>query len=193
MANFVMYHYTNPEGWDGIVNGRRGYLVSHPITNKWVESETVKGWMIPQRRLIPMGIESSLVSDEATSGAIFGLPEERPDSWLNYYDSGCLNIFNLLMGSCKRTEDKLILLKINLIESDNPFVVDYFHTRKMARDLMEIKDIKDRRKRLAEGHRDYWNSRIGLKEYKGDYILPEIVTFSAIPIGRLEFIKEITF
>ena len=187
-----MYHYTNPEGWDGIVNGRRGYLVSHPITNKWVESETVKGLMIPSRRFLPLGIESSLVPFEATSGAIFGLPEQRPFSWLNYSDPGCSNIFDYLLSSCKRMADKLVLLKINLLESDCPFVVDYVHTRKMAKDLTEIKNVKERRKRLAEGCRDYWNSRVELNKYQNNFILPEIVTFSAIPLERVKFCGELS-
>lgn len=183
-----MYHYTNPDGWDGIVNGQNGYVVEHPITRKMVDSETIKGWMLPHRRLIPKGLESSLVPSEATLPGIFGLPESAPQSWLQYRD--CINIWDYLIGCCKRGADKLVLLKINLIDSDNPLVFDYVHIRKAARDLAQTKDPERYRKILAEGNRDYWNSRVELNRYAGNFVLPEIVTFSAIPIERIDFLGE---
>ncbi|MBU3913501.1 MAG: hypothetical protein KKB21_04495 [Nanoarchaeota archaeon] len=188
MKQQVMYHYTNPKGWAGIANGQDGYVIEHPITKKMVDSETVKGWMIPHRRLIPQGIESSLVPWEATSPAIFGLPEPTPQSWMQYRD--CINVWDYLLSCCKSGADKLALLKINLVDSDNSLVFDYVHIRRSARDLAQTKDPDRYRKILAEGNRDYWNSRVELNRYDGSFVLPEIVVFSAIPIERIEFLGE---
>jgi hypothetical protein len=184
----AMYHYTNPDGWNGIVNGQDGYVVEHPISKKMVDSETVKGWMLPHRRLIPQGIESSLVPSEATLPAIFGLSEPAPQSWLHYRD--CINVWDYLLSCCKRGADKLALLKINLVDADNPSVFDYVHIRRAARDLAQTKDPEVYRKILAEGNRDYWNSRVALDKYEGGFVLPEIVVFSAIPLERIEFLGE---
>ena len=143
-----MYHYTNLNGWNGIVNGREDYVVEHPLTKKMVDSETIKGWMLPHRRLIPIGIKSSLVPSEATLPAIFGLSSPTPQSWLQYRD--CINVWNYLLGCCQREADKLILLKINLINTDNPLVFDYIHIRNSAKDLAQTKDPEKYRKILAE-------------------------------------------
>ncbi len=183
-----MYHYTNPEGWAGIVNGQEGYVVEHPLTKKMVDSETVNGWMLPHRRLIPQGIESSLVPFEATLPAIFGLSDPTPQSWLQYRD--CINVWDYLLGCCKKGADKLELLKVNLIDADNPLVFDYVNIRRTARDLTQTKDPETYRKILAEGNRNYWNSRVELDKYDGSFVLPEIVVFSAIPLERIELLGE---
>ncbi|MBI2632678.1 hypothetical protein HYW75_06755 [Candidatus Pacearchaeota archaeon] len=188
MKQQVMYHYTNPARWDGIVNGQEGYLIEHPITKKMVNSETVRGWILPHRRLISQGIESSLVPSEATLPAISGLSESVPQSWFQYRD--CINVWDYLLGCCKRGANKLALLKINLIDADNALVFDYVHIRRMARDLVQTKDLEKYRKILAQGNRDYWNSRIALDRYVSSFVLPEIVVFSAIPIERIEFLGE---
>jgi hypothetical protein len=177
-------------GWSGILNGQEDFVVEHPITKKMVDSETVKGWMFPRRRLIPRGIESSLVPFEATSPAIFGLPEPTPESWIQYNDGGCSSIWNYLLSLCQRKNEKLVLLKIKLTDLDNPLVVDYASIRKTSKALAQIKDYEKYRKILAEGNRDYWNSRVKLKEYRGNFTLPEIVTFSSIPLERIEFLGE---
>jgi len=186
----AMYHYTNPEGWNGIINGHKGYAIEHPITKKIVDSESVKGWMIPHRRVIPQGIESSLVPSEATSPAIFGLIEPTPASWLQYTDTNCVKVWDYLLGNCKKGKGKLVLLKLSLTDEDNPLVFDYAHVRRIAKDLSEIKNTEEYRKRLAEGNRDYWNSRVKLREYIGGFILPEVAVFAPIPIERIHFLWE---
>ena len=187
--NKFMYHYTNNEGWEGIQKGQIGYVIEHPLTRKFVESETVKGWVIPHRRLIPVGIESSLVPTEAISPAIFGLPEPTPQSWLEYKD--CISVWDYLLSCCRKGKSNLVLLRLEISDMDNPKVFDYIHVRKTARDLSIIKDPKEYRKKLAEGNRDYWNSGVELKSYNGSFVLPEVVVFSPIPIERVEFVKEI--
>ncbi len=188
MEQQAMYHYTNPRGWDGILNGQKGYTVEHPLTKEMVDSKTVRGWVIPHRKLISEGIEASLVPFEATSPAIFGLPNPTPQSWLQYRD--CISVWDYLLSCCQKDADKLILLKLNLIEADNPLVFDYIHMRKMARDLSKTNCAEEYRKRLIEGNRDYWNSRVKINRYEGNFTLPEIAVFSAIPIERVEFLGE---
>jgi hypothetical protein len=186
MAEQTMYHYTNTDGWKEILNGREGWIIQHPLTGKWVGSETLKGWMIPHRRLISEGIESSLVPSEATRPAIFGLTEPVPQTWQNYRD--CINVWNYLLGCCKR-QSELVLLKINLVEGDSPLVFDYIHIRRTAKDLSTMKGA-EYKKRLAEGNRDYWSSQTPLSQYKGDFVLPEVVVFSPISQDRIEFLGE---
>lgn len=189
MKQKFMYHYTNREGWKEIQKGQKGYLIRHPVTSVMVDSETVRGWMIPHRRLIPEGIDSSLISSEATLPAIFGLTEPRPKSWLEYRD--CINVWDYLLSCCKRGDNRLVLLRISLTDKDNPLVFDYAHIRRTAKRLSNIEMGTEYARTLASGSKNYWDSRVPLDRYEGGFVLPEIVVFNPIPLKRIEFIEEI--
>jgi len=186
-----IYHYTNIEGWNGIRNGHSGYMIKHPITGKLVESETVKGWMLPHRRVVPEGIEASQIDNQATSAAIFGLTEPTPKSWINYKEECEFSLWDYLLSCCRKGKDMAFLLKIKLAEEDNPLVLDYSHIRKTSKDLQTLKGTDRYKTRLAEGHRDYWNSRVKLSDYQGNFTLPEVVIFNPIPLERISFVKKI--
>jgi hypothetical protein len=188
MNQRIIYHYTNREGWEGIRFGQRGYLIKHPLTGDLVESETVKGWMIPHRRLIPEGIESSSLPEQASQPAIFGLPEPKPKSWLDYKD--CTSVWDDLLSCCSKMDNRLILLKLSLTENDHPIIVDYVHLRRMAKELSEKNSSEEYRRKLIAGNKAYWESQTPLDKYSGTFILPEIVVFNPIPLERVEFVEE---
>jgi len=103
-----------------------------------------------------------------------------------------MNVWDYLLSCCSK-EEGLVLLKINLINIDSPVIFDYIHIRKMTKDLTWegfIFNTEAHRKRIAEGNRDYWNSRIEFNRYEGNFVLPEIVTSSPIPIERVEFLGK---
>ncbi len=188
----VMYHFTNRAGWKGTQEGNSDYIYMDPRTNKYVDGKDIRG-LWPSRRLISWGIESALVPDEATKPAIFGLPEEKPASWVQYQDGP--NVFDYLMSCCggrsyRGEENDLVLLRVDLKPEDNPFVVDYLHLRHLARDFEAETNPQRKQKILAEGNQRYWESRIPLADYKNDFVLPEIVVWTPIPQERVHFVWE---
>jgi len=183
----VMYHFTNPEGWKGVNEGDDGFTCLDPRTGKYVDGETIRG-LWPSRRLIPQGVESSLVPFEATKPVIWGLPKERPKSWLNYKD-GRRDIFEQLMSCCARRSN-LVLLKVNLKPEDEACVVDYASIRQYSKEYNSENDWQKKAKIEAEAHKRYWESRVPIVDYQGDYILPEIVVANPIPQDRVNFLWE---
>ncbi len=188
----VMFHFTNRAGWKGINEGNPDYLYKDPGTGEYVEGENIRG-LWPSRRLVIQGSGSELVPYEATQPALFGLPEEKPLSWIQYQD--CANVFDYLMGCCAgRSDDEgrrdLVLLRVDVIPEDNPFVVDYLHIRHLARDFEAESDSKRKQAILAEGNKKYWDSRVPLADYHGHFTLPEIVIWTPIPQERIHFVWE---
>lgn len=188
----VMWHYTNMDAWKCVNEGNPDYLYQDPRNGKYVDGKDIRG-LWPSRRLIPQGAESSLVPFEATRPAVFGLPEEKPESWVKYED--CVNLFHHLMRCCASSCDnegkrRLVLLKVDLEPEDNPFVVDYLHNRHLAKQLNAEQDSQKKLKIMAEGGKMYWESRVPLADYQGNFTLPEIVIFAPIPLERVHFAWE---
>jgi hypothetical protein len=188
----AMYHYTNPSAWNAMNHGCRGYSYKDPRTGEYIDSENAWG-LWPSRRLIGEGLESRLVPYEARSPAIFGFPEERPKSWVQYNDSTLL--FDVLMKCCAELPNgyrnsKIVLLRVDLQFEDKPLVVEYLHVRKIAKPYERALLLEEKEELMAEGMRDYWNSRVPLDEYDESYILPEVIVFNPIPLERLSFVWE---
>ena len=188
----VMYHFTNRDGWKGVNTGNPGFTYKDPRTGKYIEGEKIRG-LWPSRRLIIQGVGSELVPFEATEPAVFGLPEEKQQSWIQYRD--CVNIFDYLMSCCAGRYDEegrrdLVLLRVDLKPEDNPFVVDYLHIRHLARDYTAESEPKRKQAILSEGNKRYWESRVPLADYKGNFTLPEIVIWTPMPQDRVHFVWE---
>ncbi len=188
----VMYHFTNRAGWRGVNEGNPDFIYPDPRTGKYVEGEDIRG-LWPSRRLVIQGAGSELVPNEATQPAVFGLPQESPESWIKYKD--CITVFDYLMSCCAGKSDDegkrdLVLLKIDLKPKDNPIVVDYIHIRHLARDFSTESDPVRKQKIVSEGNQRYWETRIPLADYKSGFTLPEIVVWTPIPQERVHFVWE---
>jgi len=186
----TMYHFTNRAGWKGVNEGNPNFVYKDPRTGKYVEGEDIRG-LWPSRRFVIQGPGSELVPREATEPAVFGLLEEKSLSWIRYED--CTNVFDYLMSCCADHSDKegkrnLVLLRVDLKPEDNPFVVDYLNIRQLARDFSAESDLHKKQKIRAEGNQRYWETRVPLADYKGDFTLPEVVVWTPIAQERVHFV-----
>jgi len=193
----IMYHYTNNVRWENINRGDPGFTCEDPRTGKYVDGKDIRG-LWPSRRLIAQGVESSLVPFEATKPTIFGLLEEKPMSWIQYKElglSGHTGVFSELMKHCSRRfgepgERSLVLLRVDLEPEDEPFVVDYHYLRTFARDFSSETNPSKLNISLAERNKMYWESRVSLTRYRGNYFLPEVCVMAPIPLERVHFVWE---
>lgn len=187
-----MYHYCNRAVWKTVNQGHRGYTLQDPKTGEFFDGERFQG-LWPGWRLVETGPGSELVPPEATKPALFGFNEPIPRSWVVYRDA--MNVFDYLMSCCADKgkdddETNLILLEVELLPEDNPFVVDYVHVRHMARDFGSEPKSEAKGKIKAEGMKRYWESKVPLADYDGSFTLPEVVTWFPVPKERIHFIWE---
>lgn len=167
------YHYTTPQGWKKMNIGNIDADYPDLITGKFIPGEQIRG-LQPNRRLVPLGLESALVPDEATSPHIFAMRELFPSSWLRNKQHP--EIFDyLLRGILSKDSPRaknIVILEVELTNEDNPLVVDY------------AKVIG--KQSIDERYKNYWESRVPLKDYDGSYSLPEIIFKTPIPLERLK-------
>ncbi len=176
-----MFHYTTKHGWKEMNSGSDCYFEDK--NGKYLDGETFRG-LKPNRRLISQGPESFELDKEATKPALFGFLEPEPESWISYRDP--LNIWHYLLSGIGARDNwtNLILLKVDLVEEDEPYVVEQFCIRKMAK---ELESVKEKLACLRNGYKNYWDSRIRLQDYKGNYVLPEVFSWNTIPLERIHF------
>jgi hypothetical protein len=132
---------------------------------------------------------------EATKPAVFGLPDEKPLSWIQYDGPIKYDLFENLMRYCTRAFDAdgrrdIILLKVDLKPEDDPHVVDYLHILNSEEEMESEPDAGKRRAIRAEGCRRYWESRIPFEYYQGDFALPEIIVWTPIPQERVHLVWQ---
>jgi hypothetical protein len=170
----VMYHYTNPEAYSSMKTGR---------------TYREKG-LLPIRRFITLNRRVDL-PEKAFEGNIQGLLEPEPESWTNNPEFP--EVFRYLAHDlCKR--DELMLLSVELLPTDDAYVVDRAHFERFlyrgvyqkAGNPLPPDYTEDKALRL------YWESRVPVNEYKGGYSLPQFSVWSPIDFDRLkvEWVKD---
>ncbi len=141
---------------------------------------------------------------EAQQGTIFGLLEEKPATWIKYKNHNGNSVFETLLRTCAvrgddmagfcdwpDEEKKLVLLKVELLPQDNPFVVDFIHISRMYENLKKTNAISQEQIQ-SQASLQYWQSRIPLQRYSGNYTLPEVIVHNHLPLERIEKVWEKT-
>lgn len=180
MTNKIVgYHYTNEEAY-------------HSMQNKGIEGCTTFYFddfsgLIPSRRFLQFGRGINL-PDEVHEGVIEGLLESEPKSWIRNLEFP--NFWRYLMHDiCRRK--KVVLLSFELSPKDKAYVVERAY---MERELYrESKGFGiSTNKTMNEASKKYWESRVPVFEYKGNYSAPQLAIWSGIEFNRLkvEWIKS---
>ncbi len=160
LEKIVAYHYTNDlHFYQGIMHGvdygRKGLL--------------------PIGRFINFDVPR--LPAKAYEGVTVCLSEPRPKSWVEntefpYAWAGLM--FHI------RKARNVMLLSFDLLPTDKAYVVEKAH----------IERIKSPGRNLTErvripAHKKYWESRVPVKRYKGNYSLPELIIFNPVELERL--------
>jgi len=168
---FRGYHYTTLLDYESMQNGR---------------TYRKKG-LLPIGRFINLG-EGNCLPKDAHEGCISCLLEPEPQSWVNnkqfpYTWISLMSHLCLKDNSLSPELSKLVLLSFEILCQDNAYVVERAHIEKWRAKNQTKKQEK-------ESYTNYWNSRVSVSEYKGNYNLPELAIFSYIPIDRLKLESE---
>lgn len=166
------YHYTNSKAYRSMqTKGIDGYFA--PGFDNFIG-------LIPKRRFIRLG--SVKLPSEAHDGVIEALLEPEPTSWIRNPEFP--GLWNYLMHDVCR-DDETMLLSFELTPKDKAFVVDRAHVeRELYRESKG--QGKSTVKTLNNAFRKYWNSRIPVFNYHGNYSSPQLVIWSGIEFERLE-------
>ena len=146
-----------------------------------------KTGLVPLRRVLRLGLAAKFnLPAKAEEGAVFGLLEPQPVSWMqNEYHKG-VGLLETILWDMHFRGDEMVLLKCAVLPGDDVYVADHvFHMRE---DYDGISDFEN--PVTAEVKRDYWRSMVPLADYKGGYAMPEVISFSPIPLSRISFVKK---
>ena len=166
----IGYHYTNPDAYNSMRTGRT----------------YGKTGLIQVKRFIRLGAADEL-PNEAHDGVIEGLLEPVPKSWTDNPEFPDLWSY-LVHDVCKH--DNVILLSFKLKPQDKAYVVERAHMER----VLYYKDktgINPSQEQYDNGYRLYWESRIPVFDYAGNYSVPQLAIWSGIEFDRLkvEWIK----
>lgn len=162
------YHYTSEQRLRGIVDG----------------GDYGRNGLIPLRRVVALGLSERFnLPEKAEQGAVYGLLEPAPSSWLTHeYHQGQGLLETVLHDAISGSNDKMYLLKCRVEEGDDIYVADHvFHMRP---DYNGRNDLQN--PATAEVKNLYWNSMVKFHDYKGQHDVPEVICFSQIPLERIK-------
>lgn len=169
----VGYHYTNSKAYSSIqTKGKDGYAT--------FGFDDFAG-LIPSKRFIRFGDGNGL-PDGAHDGVIEGLLEPEPRSWLENPEFP--HFWNYLMHDICR-DNEVILLSFELNRDDKAYVVERAHVeRELYRESKG--QGKSTRETANEAFKKYWESRVPVFDYDGNYSTPQLAIWSGIPFDRLK-------
>ena len=181
-----MYHYTTAKAWREMNEGHDGWNKYDAVRQQWVDGGTVRGlwpsapFIVAQRGLT--------LPREAHQGAIFGLEEPEPRTWIE--NTECPKSWPYLMGNIPRGEKTVVLLQIELGSDDLAHAVDRIHFER----LRNITPRSDEERMMLRNHAflQYWESRRAIGEYGGSHTLPEIVVWNPLPLAQVTKVGEMS-
>ncbi len=213
----AMYHFTNTGGWKEINEGHSG-LVYNPRQERYVDkTEADLTGLLPLNMVIDYRKLSGL-PPEAYAPSSFGILAVQ--DWENNPEFP--DALDILFGDIeiKKAGGEIILLKIDLTDSDDPYVFDRAHVERLRKISTAAEEDKPKDRSLAdyvvdfigfsfltpkikpaspqerwngqvrEAYQKYWESRVPLLEYDDSFSLAEVVVQKRIPIERIHWVRE---
>lgn len=157
--------------------------------SRYTDHKTGKGQtgLIPGKRVLRLGLASQFnLPAKAEKGAIFGLLEPQPVSWMQHEYHKGQGLLETILRDMQVRDDRMVLLKCKTVPRDDIYVADHvFHMRE---DYKGGRDLEN--PVTAEVKRDYWRSMVPFNDYKGGYAVPEVISFSPIPLSRITVVRK---
>ena len=172
MEKIRAYHYTNLAALRSMERGGvSGYFAG--------DFDKFRG-LIPRRRFLRFGRGSDLPQD-AQEAVVEGLLSPKPLSWTK--NAKFPGLWNYLFHDLCREED-LVLISFELEPKDKAYVVERAHIEmELYREAK--REGKSTTQTMNLAAEKYFNSRIPVYEYRGDYCLPQLAIWSPIEFERL--------
>lgn len=197
-----VYHYTSKENWRRIQEDG----VLHPFTNPFfggMKRVGQKSKKVDMPSIFDTGKSCSEVSRIMieSEGFLVGLPSPTHEGWNEYG----------LMDALLRHTSGEVILRIPVINPKGAFIRD--HARYSPRRFMELYGInlfdicgssekceaslmeilireETWNERRTKAWADYLQSQVSFKEYKGDYLAPEIWLSQYTSVNLIEEVKS---
>ncbi len=170
MKKIEVFHYTTPDNCKSIIYG------GHEESG-----------LIPARRLVSFGDLENIADQKIYDGVSHALLEAEPNSWMKNpkFPNAWKNLMEGI-GLARRGQalENYALLKIHLTPLDTADVVD----RKYLEPLLNMKadDITDELRQ--ESWKQYWQSKVPLFEYNGNFEIPAVLIWNTITPDKIEVI-----
>lgn len=167
------YHYTNSEAYKS--------MQTKGITDSYISGFNDFKGIIPSRRFIRFGRGKDL-PENAHAGVIEGLLEQKPASWIK--NSEFPHLWRYLFNDICRNE-RVGLLSFELTRDDDAYVVERAHIeRELYRKSKGLGESTKESMNVAS--KNYWDSKVHVLDYKGNYDVPQLAIWSGIEFDRLK-------
>lgn len=137
--------------------------------------------LVPIRRFLNMGLGHRFnLPARASEGVTSGFLEPMPREW---HAHGALeDVFRNISDP----QDTLACLRVEITPNDDVCVADWgahLHADYIKNELVDPMVF-------ARVKWDYFKSLVPLVDYQGNYAMPEIICFSAIPLKRVQVVEQ---
>ena len=144
-----------------------------------------KTGLLPLHRFIYFNDASDAnLPDNVTRGAIEGLLEPEPSSWINHSIPMWKDIIWDFAESALGNNTENLLLKVSLSSRDEAYVFD--------REILGIDGYLHKWKNRPSAMEQFWNTKQSVFEYDGSFALPLVAVFNDINVSRLEVVDKIS-
>ena len=181
-GSIKVYHYTTYDALRKMREGDSGFdLIKDPRTSKYIGSEEARG-LFPVERVVPMFMSEGL-EPESTEPAIYALLEPKDKNWFDE------KIGKQLISHIEGKGKNIVLIEISLTPEQliKTFVVEaaYYNSGK--------NDEKYGYRDEEEMYRNYWKSRIPIKDYlssgSSKFKLPEVIILDRIDLDKMTVLE----
>jgi hypothetical protein len=182
-----VYHYTTSQSYNVMQEGNSKLSYPDPKTEKGSKSNEVRG-LWPRSTFIPKGVKGmKRLPQLAYSKVTYALFSPEPEEWIN--DQKYPKALWALMQYFGDKAEKINLLEIDLLATDEAYVVDASH-------IMPFFYSYQDDKQTLELYRKRFESVVNLTDYLNNkriakrITLPEIIIRNPIPTDRIKMVWE---
>ena len=151
--------------------------------------------LVPQKNLVPSFFATPVphhdIPEWAYAPHLFAFLEHEPREWIDSNEFP--KVWTLLMHAIDRT-GMIEVYAFDVLDTDEAFVIDWAIMERHRRDLRAISHHNADPGQITAANKalfHYAQSHVPVKEYDGNYTLPELIIKNEIPRERLTCVQSI--